>query len=291
MDTEQAVWAAALEATQDPTLPLQAASLVQGDDYRVLLWLGRHSATVGEALSRVARWFSLVNRDVGFAVETGDSPALVFTVATLPDPLPRAVVDYTLGVTTLRMRDATGGALQLLRVDVPYPRPDDRAAEELFGCAVRHSAGRAALVCTPSVWDGRVAGADAALGRILEEHAALLVERLPATADWLDEVQNAIALALPDGAPTVAHTARGLGLGARTLQRRLGERSLTYKEVLDGVRERLARLHLADASLSLVEVAFLLGFSDQSAFTRAFKRWTGSTPARVRRPRRSADPT
>lgn len=289
VDAEQAVWAAALEATGDPTLPLRAAALVRGEDYRVLLWLGRHSPTVGEALSRVARWFSLVNRDVSLSVKPGATPALVFTVASLPAPLPRAAVDYTLAVTTLRMREATSGALQLLRVDVPYPAPADRVAEGLFGCPVRHNSGRAALVCTPAGWQAPVPGADAALGRILEEHAALLVERIPANSDWLDDVEKAIAIALPDGAPSVADAARGLGLGARTLQRRLGSRGLTYKEVLDGVRERLARMHLTDTSLSLAEVAFLLGFSDQSAFTRAFKRWTGRTPASVRRSRPSGD--
>lgn len=282
-DAEQRVWAAALEATGDPTLPLQAASLVRGEDYRVLMWLGRHSATVGEALSRVARWFSLVNTDVSFTIERQPTPALVFRVPSLPDPLPRPVVDYTLGVTALRMREATGGALRLVRVDVPYPAPGDRAAQDLFACPVRHDANRAALVCTPSVWQAEVPGADAALGRILEEHAALLVERLPVEGDWLDELERNVALALPDGSPSIADSGRGLGLGARTLQRRLGERGLTYKTVVDGVRERLARMHLADTSLSLAEVAFLLGFSEQSAFTRAFKRWTGKTPASVRR--------
>ncbi len=281
---EQAVWAGAFQATGDAALALRAARHVRGEDYRVLMWLGRHSPTVGEALQRVARWFALVTPQIRFELDLdGASPALVFTVPGFPPPLPRPMVDYTLAVTYLRMREATQEALTLLRVDVPYPAPEDDAGPELHGCPVRHASTRAALVLTQSGWDRPVPGADGALSRILEEHAALLMEKVPRESDFLDDVKQVVAVALPDGAPSVRDAGKALGMSGRTLQRRLGECDVTWSKLVDEVRLQLATLHLADPAVSLAEVAFLLGFSEQSAFTRAFKRWTGQTPAQSRR--------
>lgn len=281
-DTEHAVWAGAMQATGDATLPLRAARHVRGEDYRVLLWLGRHSPTVGEALSRVARWFALVNRQARFVVDDSGAPALCFEVPGLPPPLPRPMVDYSLAVTFLRMRIATGH-LPLLRVDVPYAAPDDEAAETLFGCPVQHRAPRAALVLACADWNHPVPGADAALSRNLEEHAAMLLEKVPVASTFRDDVERVIASALPDGAPSVDDAGRALGMSGRSLQRRLRDDGLTWSRLVDDVRLRLARMHLADPGISIAEVAFLLGFSEQSAFTRAFKRWTGETPAASRR--------
>lgn len=111
----------------------------------------------------------------------------------------------------------------------------------------------------------------------------MLLEKLPAPTGWLDEVERVVATALPDGAPSVATAARVLGMSGRTLQRRLGEHEQTWSTLVDRVRLRLARIHVANASMSVAEVAFLLGFSEQSAFTRAYKRWTGQTPTQARR--------
>ena len=281
---EQAVWAEALRVSADPTLPLRAALRVRGDDYRVLLWLGRHSTSTGEALGRVARWFALVSREARFVVVERPQPALVFEVPGLPPPLPRPVVDYSLAVTWLRMREALG-TLPLRRVELPYSEPGDTLAREVFECSPVYGAPRAALVLDREVWERPVPGADAALGRILEEHAALLLERLPPDEGPLVELQRFVAAALPEGAPRVGDAARALGTSARSLQRRLRQEGLTWSGLVDDVRLGMARVHLADPGVSLVEVAFLLGFSDQSAFTRAYRRWTGETPAAARRAR------
>ena len=72
-------------------------------------------------------------------------------------------------------------------------------------------------------------------------------------------------------------------MSVRTLQRRLAERQLTWRELLDRTREQLARHYLADLSLTLGDIALLLGFSEHSAFSRAYRRWTGNTPARARK--------
>jgi len=87
---------------------------------------------------------------------------------------------------------------------------------------------------------------------------------------------------IPEGGATLPKVAKGMNLSTRTLQRRLLEYKLSYQALLDAVREQLARRYLSRTSLMLSEIPFLLGYSDQSAFNRAFRNWTGMTPGRFR---------
>jgi len=105
-----------------------------------------------------------------------------------------------------------------------------------------------------------------------------------ATSDaWLRDVRAQIARATCDGHPELERISRRLGMGGRTLQRRLAERGLVWKTLVEEVRRELALRYLNEATLPLTQVAFLLGYSELSAFYRAFRRWTGSTPAEYRR--------
>jgi AraC-like DNA-binding protein len=96
-------------------------------------------------------------------------------------------------------------------------------------------------------------------------------------------VRSTVAEALCDGSPTIRKIARRMGTSVRTLQRRLELQGVVFKELVAEIRCELAHRYLADAQADLTEVAFLLGYSELSAFDRAFRRWTGSTPLVVRR--------
>ena len=91
-----------------------------------------------------------------------------------------------------------------------------------------------------------------------------------------------IAEELCDGEPTLDRLARRLHMSARTLHRRLAEESTTFRQVVSEVRQELAERHLREGKLAIAEIAFLLGFSEASAFHRAFKRWTGLSPQKYR---------
>jgi AraC-like DNA-binding protein len=100
-----------------------------------------------------------------------------------------------------------------------------------------------------------------------------------------DLISRSTALVLREltsGPPTAAWVATELALSQRSFQRRLSELGLTYQELLDQTRHDLARRYLDDPSKSVTEITFLLGFSEQSAFTRAFKRWSGIAPTAYR---------
>jgi AraC-like DNA-binding protein len=95
-------------------------------------------------------------------------------------------------------------------------------------------------------------------------------------------VENAIALLLPHGKAQLGEVAAQLGMSRRTLARRLATHGLTFAGVLAQLRVDLAKRELRDASLTISQVAWLLGYREVSAFTHAFKRWTGKTPREVR---------
>ena len=138
------------------------------------------------------------------------------------------------------------------------------------------------LVLDAAVLDRAVPGADRRLLPIVERHLQeLLASGEP--AGFIDEVRNAIAEALCDGAPTIRVVAKRLGASVRTLQRRLGEHDAVFTTLVDDVRRDVALRYLADGKAELTEIAFLTGYSELSAFGRAFRRWTGSTPLAARK--------
>jgi AraC-like DNA-binding protein len=95
-------------------------------------------------------------------------------------------------------------------------------------------------------------------------------------------VKTAIVERLPSGAPSAEIIAADLAMSARTLQRRLADADASYSVILESVRRELAAQYVTDASRSLAEISFLLGFSEQSAFSRAFRRWHGRSPTEAR---------
>lgn len=102
------------------------------------------------------------------------------------------------------------------------------------------------------------------------------------TLPFLVRVRAEVRTRLPDGYPHVEDVAAGLGLARWTLQRRLAEDGLSFSDVVDGVRRDLAALYLRQTHVPMADIAFLLGYSELSAFSRAFKRWFGFPPSRAR---------
>jgi AraC-like DNA-binding protein len=121
--------------------------------------------------------------------------------------------------------------------------------------------------------------ADAALRQLLERYAADQLAKIPSSARFSQRVRACILSMLPLGGLNADTVAAQFSMSSRTLRRRLQQEATTYQEILDDVRAELARHYLTKEKRGIDEVAFLLGFSDPSAFTKAFRRWTRQTPA------------
>jgi AraC-like DNA-binding protein len=279
-----ALWREAYTTARDPHLALHAAEAVRFGAYRVLDYLGTTGPTLGDGLRRVAAYFHLIDPrgDLGIE-ESNDRVALVFRSVD-GTPLPRAAQEYTLAILLLRGRDATVQPWDPLAVSFTFTPPDDIGEHvRLFGIRPRFDADAAAMTVSRYAWELPTRARDPELFALLDAHARLLLDRDPAGADLVARVRLAIASELPGGRPSLAAVARRIGMSRRSLQRSLEEKTTTFAELVDAVRRERAQAFLSAPDVSLAEVSWLLGFSEQSAFTRAFKRWTGRSPTELRR--------
>ena len=117
---------------------------------------------------------------------------------------------------------------------------------------------------------------------VLKDHAELMLRNLENGKSTRDRVEKVLIARLTDGVVSMESVGRELGLSRQTLFRRLRDEGVTFEQVLAQLRCSLARHYLNDRKVSVKETAYLLGFSDPTAFSRAFKRWTGERPQRVR---------
>lgn len=161
-------------------------------------------------------------------------------------------------------------------------RMDDGELWRVFGCPIVFGAPEQELRFAPAVLDLPHVHADSTLLAVVTRYAETALRSLPAGGDLVARASAAITRRMATRLPTLADTAFELELPERTLQRRLAAAGVSHSALVEDVRHRLALKHLADAGLSIGEIAFLLHFADSTAFDRAFRRWTRETPAQYR---------
>jgi AraC-like DNA-binding protein len=285
VEQADAVWRKAYELANDPNLALHAIEVLPFGAYRVIDFLASSAPTIGAALAKVSDYFPLIHdlvrlpyavgdRQVTFAVEAPSRPATVT----------RPYAEYTLAAVFLRTRMATNQPYPLERVTFSHPRPADISEHErIFECPVVFGAETCQLVIARDVWDTPRTGGDPTLFSILDAHARMLLDQRPSPDDIVGRVREAIGAELRGGHPSLESIARHLAMSPRTLQRRLRDHGVVFNDVLDSMRFRAAKSYLAQGDVAGTEVAYLLGFAEQSSFNRAFRRWSGHTPTEYRR--------
>jgi AraC-like DNA-binding protein len=281
--TVMALWNALRERSGDPALQLTAPTILPFGAYRVIDYMVDASATVGEGIGRFARFFRLIADAMRLSIETEGDERRLHLARADGSAVPALYADYVFAALVGRIRMKVRPELRVLRVEMRRDAPAEPAPyARCFQAPVRFGAA-ADRLCFDSVeWDTPLRNADAALARLLEEHARMLAARLPDNVGAFQAaVRTAVAAALPD--TQAATVARALHVSTRTLQRRLSVDGTTFRAVSDAARGDLADAYLTDPRVSIVEVAFLLGFSDQSSFNRAFRRWTGVSPGTWRK--------
>ncbi|HHC29457.1 MAG TPA: helix-turn-helix domain-containing protein, partial [Rhodobacterales bacterium] len=170
-----------------------------------------------------------------------------------------------------------------LEVEVTYPRPAHAAAyTEIWRAPVRFDAPRNAIHIAPHWLRADTEPEHDYVFGIFTDHADALLARLETDETIRAKVEARILPELHTGTMSMDKVARDLGMSRQTLYRRLQEEGLTFAEVHDDLRARMARDYLSARKVSVNETAYLLGFSEASSFVRAFKRWTGQSPTAFR---------
>ena len=280
------IWEEIGTLCDDPDTPLHAAQLVTAADLPLLALLFLASPTLGVALQRFLRFERAHHGQAVMELRVKES-TIELGLASTPKAFPPSPAVALFGLASVRalFARATGRDVPVLGVSVRYPEPKDRARYDAhFGVRVEFGAADDCLRAPREVLDYPHPGASQRLSHVLEAHARSIESTLSGPpSSPPDEVREAVERLLPDGDATVERVARALGLAPRTLQRRLEREGRSLRELVDTVRRSLALRYVEQPTMPLATIALLVGFSDQTAFHRAFVRWTGRTPGDHRR--------
>lgn len=275
----------ALAAEERPEIGfhMRTSASMRCEDYGPLGLTIKSAPTLRRSFERLDRYARLYNSYSVFALADKGSECWWMNSRPIPDN-DRAKLsnEAALGTFVSLWRDANGPEFNPKRVQFTHlPVGAAQPLEEYFKCPVTHGAEVDAIIMHQQDVDRPNRVGDQHIWNFLREH---LEEILRTTEpDRIDrEVVIQIANNLSDGVLRLEDVACHLGIGSRTLQRRLSDLGHSYQSLVDEARREVALKLVGETRHSLVEIAFLTGFSEQSSFTRAFKRWSGKTPRTFR---------
>lgn len=284
-----ALFEAASVLTRRDDIGLEFARRVRPGTFNVLGYALMTCRTLGEAIE-VAPHFRRLVFDIGYSemrfVQDEQDARLGWHVVSAALPYCRSLAESLIASWYHFGRWMAGVELPLKEVLFRHAAPDDvRPYEAFFECPVHFGAGENALVFSKALLVMPLVQADETLHLAMREQARAAMDKAFSQTDLAHRLQQALIPLMPKCEATLEHAASALGLSPRTLQRRLGASSLGFQGVLDAARKDMALIYLRDPVLSVLDVSLLLGYAEQSSFTRAFRGWFACSPSAWRRAR------
>lgn len=278
-----ALLARAVEHTGDPNLGLHLAEHAALGSFDVHFYAMASSPTLGAAYERLCRYQRLIHETNRVDLEIREGSVVLRHQLAGGKAAPRQTAEFLLTAWVRAGRVVTSVDWAPDEVHFAHPAPRDCSEHvRFFRGDVLFAMAENALVFPARLLDTPCTRADPALVGVLDRYAAERLVQAPRTDSVADRVRSVLSDELRGGEPTAARLAGRLKMSVRSLNRVLAAEGTSYREILDALRRELAERHLAGGHLSIGEVGYLLGFSELSSFHRAFKRWTGRTPARFR---------
>lgn len=269
----------------DPTtLPLRAGAAMRCDDYGAFGLAWKSATTLRGSYDRAERYALILTSVAMYEVEPVFDGAFMHLRREGERRLGlRLSNEATLASIASISREVASSAFRPVEVHVRHPAPVSVAAHEAyFGCPVRFGSDRDALRVSRRTLDTPNKLGDASIAAFFDTHLEDALGELDDPVPLDRTVRDLVTTSLSEGVPLLSDVASRLAMSGRTLQRRLAEQDSSFQALVDESRRRLAQRLLSGTELSLLEVAFMTGFSGQSALTRAFKRWVGQTPGAFR---------
>jgi AraC-like DNA-binding protein len=274
----------AADAIQDDVIGFHLAEGCELREAGLLYFVLASSATLGEAMARAERYSTITNDGIVLQCLHGNELCIRFSYAGVPRHTDRHQIEFWVTALVRICQRLSDSDVRPIRIHLAHPRCAASARlDEHFGSRVTFAAERDEVAFARGASQLRLKDAEPHLSELLVRYGDEALSRRANPVNPLRaSVENAIAPLLPHGKARVDEVARVLGMSRRTLARRLAAEDLTFVGILEELRKGLALHYLKDANLSVSRIAWLLGFQEVSAFTHAFKRWTGQTPTRMR---------
>lgn len=255
------------------------------DDYGVLGLSWRTCSRVGEIFERSERYFKLLSNTFAWSIrEQGDTSQILLNREAQRRGMELST-EASLSATVVVLQAMTEKEILPVEVTFKHHPPRDLSSfVRAFKCPVLFNQPEYSISYRTSDLQLRTAKADASINSYLLKQVDEKTRgiKIPGSS-LLRDVETLIKDGLPTGIPGIHQISDLLAMSNRTLTRRLSEEGVTYRDLVRKTQKAIAKEKLRDAELSIGEIAFLTGFSEQSAFNRAFKKWTGQTPTDFRK--------
>lgn len=282
------LWREATRQTGDHHLGLHIGEAFDLSAIGIVGYVLLNCKTYGQVLEKLSQYTRLFSQGVGIYHHVSEGWVqcdceIVGNVKNYLLDEPRQPIESTFAALVTATQQLTGNFLPIHTVWFQHPRPADCSEHQrIFQTTVQFSQPMNRLVFAATCLDWAVRSANPNLLSVFERHATTMLNTQNQAQSYTQKVMQAIAQQLQGEVPVIEAIARHLIISVRQLQRELQTENTSYQQLLDETRKELALDQLKIPATSIHDVAFLLGFSEPSAFHRAFKRWTGQTPRSYR---------
>jgi len=270
-----------------PALGVKLGQIIEPKDFGIVGYLLTACSTLGQALTRYGRFQTLVLSELSTQVEV--SSDVIRHRWNLHDVDTQLSAEFGVSMFINLYQSLIGKKVAPIKVGLPFNKPNNpELYESLFGCPVEFNTDSLMADVPASVMWMTITSSDPYMRKIFDGQAEAMLkaegEKPSDTFDvFFENLQQQILMAMKDGDTSAKTVAQHMGYSTRSFYRILEEAGYSYRGVISGLRRRLAKKYLLDESLSYSDIAMLLGYSEQSAFTRAFKDWMGMTPGEYRK--------
>ena len=278
------LWAQCERLTNNPCFAFEAGMAAVPANFHAVGYAWLASRNVREALERLVRYHRLLSTAMQMKLVERDAE-LDLVIEQSPG-WPQEGVDAAMTAVITMCRDITYEEFRPLRIEMMRPEPGCvKLLARFFLCPVHYRAQHNRITFRRDQVEKFLPRQNPALARANDEVALRYMAQMDRT-DVLSKAKLALIDMLSDGGPVRGSLAERLHMSERTLGRRLREKGVSFRALLDNVRKELSLGYMDEARHAVTDVAYLLGFSDQSNFARSFRRWTGQTPSQYRATRK-----
>ena len=274
-----------LDQKLGPGFSVRVGQQMKMDDYGILGLSWKTCTHAGEIFERCERYFKLLSNTYLFKVEKEGAISKIYLFR---DAYRRGVElsnEATFSATVVVLKAITETNIVPLSISFKHSVPRDlKSYHDGFKCPILFDQPHNFMVYKTTDLETRTAKADISINKFLVERVEEETEGIETSSIKIAaDVENLIKDALPSGIPSIIQIGEYMGMSSRTLTRRLSENGITFRELVKQTQEKISKNLLKNSSSTVGEIAFQTGFSEQSAFNRAFKRWTGQSPTSFRK--------
>lgn len=277
------LWQRAVSLSGNPAIGLGMARVIRPAHFNVVGFSLLSSSSLKDAVARLVRYQRIIGESSDMTqTQTPDSYVLELQIHGDTLPAPAQSHDAALAYLLSFFRWMTGDPIVPRRVGFAYPQPDVLAPyEALFQCPLVFGQACYSIEFSRQIMEAPLSSGNETLAQMHDQFAGEYLARFEQTR-VTHQARQVLCRLLPQGEPKRQAVASALRMSTRTLQRRLQDENTSFQHLLDETRRELAMQFLRQKRMTLLEIAYLLGFADPSNFFRAFKRWFGMPPGQYR---------